>query len=66
VTLTQAHAALARAVRRLGDTPTPAQWQRVHRRFDALHRRLRKAGVGWLDLEPLLLLRPRPEARLPD
>jgi hypothetical protein len=62
----QAHAALARAVRRLGDTPTRAQWQTAHRRFAALRQRLLRKGVGRLDLEPLLLLRPRPGARLPD
>lgn len=66
MTLLQAHRALAVAVRRLGDGPTLAQWQRVHRRFVALQQRLQKAGVGFLDLEPLLLLRPRPGARLPD
>lgn len=65
MTLLQAHRALARAMRRLGDKPTLAQWARVHRRFVSLQQRLRKAGVR-LDLEPLLLLRPRPGARLPD
>lgn len=66
MTLVQAQAALARIVRRLGRDPTLAQWQRAHRRFVAVHQRLRKAGVGYLDLEPLMLLRPRPGARLPD
>jgi hypothetical protein len=66
VTLLQAHAALARVVRRLGDRPTLAQWQAAHRRFVALRQRLLNKGAGRLELEPLLLLRPRPGARLPD
>lgn len=66
MTLAQANRALAAATRRLGQTPTPVQWARVYRRFSALHRRLRIAGAGYLDLEPLMLLRPRKGAVLPD